>query len=116
MAELKIRDIVRKFELEDASMKGISRKIILDEKFPPMTTPQVEYLGYHIMKYCRGNLLLGMEPEEDTGNSHTKNLLRYLKPITGNLPYKVSPISIENYGKEIKRLKESILSGPLIVT
>ena len=81
-----------------------------------MTLSLVEDLVYYAMTKFGGQLRLGVELEGDIGNIHTKNLLRHLKLSTEDLPYKSHPVSMKNYSKEFKRLREDTSSVLLIVT
>ena len=88
-------------------IKEISRRSRLYEQSPPLTLPLVEDLVYDRKKEFGYQFLLGIEPEGEIGYVNTKVLLRHLKSITGDLPDKAHPISMENYTKEVKRLRES---------
>ena len=108
-------DTIRKSEPGEAWMKYISRRSRLSKQSPPMTLTLVEDLGYDVITEFWYQLLLGIEPEGDIVNAHTKNLLGDIKSSTEDLTYKVHPISMEKYVKEVKRLREATFSGPSIV-
>ena len=62
------------------------------------------------------NILLNNDVEISAGKIHTRKFLKHLKLVTGKLLDKVPPISLEEYIKEFKSLRESTSSGTSIVT
>ena len=61
-------------------------------------------------------MLLGKEVDVSFTNTPTRKLLKHLKSVTGALPKKASPISLEDYIKEVQCLRESTSSGTSLVT
>ena len=61
-------------------------------------------------------MLLVKEFDVSFTNTHTRKILKYLKSVTGSLPEKSSTISLEEYTKEVRNLRESTSSCPYIVT
>ena len=59
---------------------------------------------------------LGKEVDVSFTNTHTRKLLKHRRSVTGDLPEKASPTSLEDYIKKFLRLRESTPSGPSIVT
>ena len=60
-------------------------------------------------------MLLGEEVDDTSGNAHTGKFLKYLKAVTGALPEKAYPISLEDYTKEVQSIRSSTYSGPSLV-
>ena len=75
-----------------------------------MTYPLVQKLGYNKMSEWGDNVLLGKKIDADAGDTHTSICLSHLKEVTLNLPGKATPITLEEYIKEIKSLRESTYS------
>ena len=62
------------------------------------------------------NIFLGNYIEVSARNIHTRKFLKYLKYVTGKLPDKASPVSLEDYIKIFNSLRESTSPGTAVVT
>ena len=62
------------------------------------------------------NIFLGNYVEVSARNIRTRKFLKHLKSVTGKLPDKASPFSLEDYIKIFNSLRESTSPGTSIVT
>ena len=81
-----------------------------------MTYPLVHTLTYNRMIEWGYNVILREEVDVSFTNTYTRKLLKHLNLITGSLHEKSPPISLEDYIKAVRRLRESTSSGSSIVT
>ena len=70
-----------------------------------MTYPIVNHLHYDVMKDYGNNVLLVQAEDIPHLNNHTKRYFQELSAITRSLPDQAQPISLEEYTKEVIRLR-----------
>ena len=76
----------------------------------------VQNLGYNGIAEFLEKVILVKEVDTALVDTQTRSLLSHLKSVTGNLPEKATPITLEEYIKEIKSLRESTYSDTSPVT
>ena len=62
------------------------------------------------------NILLDNYVEVSARNIHTRKFLKHLKLVTGKIPDKAPPNSLEDYIKRFKILRKSTSPGTSVVT
>ena len=68
------------------------------------------------MTYYGDQIILGTVQQITKLEPDTNNFLQKLVSITGSLPNKAEPISIEQYITKVNRLRETTSSGPSDIT
>ena len=81
-----------------------------------MIPPIIQHLYYNGMMEYGGRILLGTAHKIPEIEADTEKFLQKLAFITGVLPDKAKPISVEQYITEVNRLQETSSSGPSDVT
>ena len=110
------KEITPRPDLEEYSMGEIIRRSILSETTPTMTEYLVQKLQYNVMTEWEDNIFLGNYVEVSDRNIYTSKFLKHLKSVTGKLPDKASPFSLEDYIKIFNSLRESTSPGTSIFT
>ena len=105
------KEITHKDELETISTKYIGNRSRISEDTPPTTVPLVELLQYNGLIPFREQILLGLEQDLPSRETHTRRLLIQLREIKEILPPKASPINHHKYTEDLKRHRETTSSG-----
>ena len=98
------------------SIKEIIQRGGMSEDYPQTTLPLLNKLRFYGMTDYGYDLIPGTAPEINDIESHTKSYLHHLTSTTNSLPYHAKPISLEEYLKEFKKIRESTSYGPSYVT
>ena len=77
-----------------------------------MTNPLVKKLKFNRLTEHWDNILLGMASEVDNIKPNIHEYLKNLCAITRNFTDKASTITMDNYVKEVKQLRETTSYGP----
>ena len=84
----------------------------MSEQSPSTTPPLIQHLEYNGMTYNGNQILLGPAQKITELEADINNFFKNLVSITGSLPYKAEPLSLEKYITEFNCLQETTSSGP----
>ena len=86
-------------------MREIEQQSIMSEKFSAMTPTLVDHLHFDGMTYYGNEILLVQAADIPYLDIYTKIYLQELAALTRSLPKKPQPIPLEEYTKEVIRLR-----------
>ena len=93
-------------------MIEIEQNSRMSGKPPAMIPPLVNHLHFDGMTDYGNNILIVQAADILHLENHTKWYLQELAGLTQSLPDQAQPISLEEYTKEVSRLRKGTLSGP----
>ena len=85
-------------------MKEIDNLSRMLEQSPAMIPPLIQHLEYNGMSDYGDQIILGTAHKIPELEADTNNFLQKLVSITGSLPDKAEPLSLEQYITEVNRL------------
>ena len=83
---------------------------------PTITPPLIQHLEYNGITDYGDQIILGTAQKIPELEADTNNFLQKIVSITGSLPNKAYPLSLEQYITEVNRLREETYFVPSDIT